>query len=114
MHLVKTLAAGLALTVAATAFVDTADARHRRHGDTFAAGIFGFAAGALIGSALAPRYPYAYYDQRPRYRYYEEPRYYDEPAYYYQPAPRAYYPAPERYYNSPCNSPGSKPAWAMC
>jgi hypothetical protein len=70
----------------------------------------------LIGSALAPR-PY-YYNG------YYDPYYYDDPYYapraYYAPAPRAYYaPAPRVYdqapvYNDICDTPGSKPAWAMC
>lgn len=106
------LAAGVATTVLAASLVSTADARprHHHHGYPFAAGAFGFAAGALIGSALtAPRYPYYYYNDG----YYGD-RYYDD-GYYYQPAPRVYYsPAPAPSYSNPCDNPGSKPAWAMC
>ena len=124
MRFPKILATGLALTIAATSLVSTADARkrHRHHGggEAFAAGILGFTAGALLGGAFAgPRYSNGYYyDDYPSGYYYDEPRY-D----YYAPAPRVYYRqapvyyrhAPGNYYD-PCNVPvgSSKPANAMC
>lgn len=113
------LATGLAAALAASSLVTTAEARHRHHhGFPLAAGAFGFAAGALIGSALAPRYPYYYYDNDyPSAYYYDRGSYYgrdyyDEPPVYYRSAPR--YDRPR--YDHPCNTPAgtSKPAWAMC
>lgn len=91
----KFVAAGVALTFAATALpvVSPAEAghrgwhgggyhhyhhRHRDHGGAAAAGIFGLAAGALLGSALA------------------QPRYYAPP-----PPPPVYYPAPVTYAPAP-------------
>ena len=62
MRFMKPIAAALALTIGAASLVGTAEARHRhRHhhngAGMAAAGIFGLAAGALLGSALAqPRY----------------------------------------------------------
>jgi len=115
---VKTIvASGLALTIAAASLVSTAEANHRRHhhGGAFAAGALGFAAGALLSGAFAPRG--YYYDNYPRGYYYEEP------GYYYAPAPRVYYrqaPVYHRqapgYYYDPCNGSvgSSKPAHAMC
>ena len=72
MRFTKPIAAGLALTIVAISFSGTAEARHRRHhhrhhGDEVAAGIFGFAAGALLLGALSqPRY-YNYYEPAPVY-----------------------------------------------
>jgi hypothetical protein len=122
MPVKQILATGLALTIAATSLVTTADARnrHRHHGDAFAAGALGFAAGALLSGAFAgPRYYDDYY-----YDDYPSAYYYDEPGYYYAPAPRVYYrQAPPVYYRQgpgqyfdPCNVPvgSSKPANAMC
>lgn len=62
-------AVGAALLLAAA----PADARWRGHGyhghhGGWGAGVAGFAAGALIGSALAPR-PYSYYYDEPGYAY---------------------------------------------
>lgn len=123
MRVMKILATGLALTIATTSLVSTADARHRRHnggGEAFAAGVLGFTAGALLSGAFAgPRYSHGYYydDYAPGYYYYEEP------SYYYAPAPRVYYRQPPAYhrqapgyYYDPCNVPvgSSKPANAMC
>ena len=95
MRLMKPLAATLALTVAAVSFSTTAEAgrRHHRHhhhgGDALAAGIFGLAAGAFIGSLAQPRYPYyGYYNQGPAYYY--EPA----PVYVAPPPPVAYQQAP--------------------
>jgi hypothetical protein len=120
MRVTKILATGVALTIAATSLVTTADARHRwrhhHHGDAFAAGVLGFTAGAFFGGAFAgPRYGY-YYDDYP------DAYYYDEPDYYYAPAPRVYYRQAPVYhrqgsgYYDPCNVPvgSSKPANAMC
>lgn len=56
---------------------------HHHHGWGWGAGAAGFAAGALIGSALAPR-PYYYYGGPPAY-------YYDEPAYAYAPGDEVAY-----------------------
>jgi hypothetical protein len=65
MRFIKTIAATLALTIGATAFAGAAQAGHRHHhGDALVAGIFGFAAGAILSSALAPRY---YYQPAPVY-----------------------------------------------
>ena len=66
MRFIKTTSAILALTIGASAFTGTAEAghRHHHHGDALAAGIFGFAAGAILSSALAPRY---YYQPAPVY-----------------------------------------------
>lgn len=122
MRFRKILATGLAVTIAAASFVNTADARHRRHNggsDAFAAGVLGFTAGALLsGAFVGPRHSHGYYydDYAPGY-------YYEEPSYYYAPAPRVYYRQPPvyhrqapGYYYDPCNVPvgSSKPANAMC
>ena len=89
MRFTKTIATALAVTVGALTFASSAEARKRqeriwrpnygghghfdRHRGNFAAGAFGFAAGALVGSALS----------RP---------------YYYAPAPAAVYVAPAPVY----------------
>jgi hypothetical protein len=94
MRFMKPIAATLALAIGVVSLSTAAEARHRhRHsgGDALAAGIFGFAAGAIISGALSqPRYP--------RYRYYEPAPVYIAPppprVYYYQPAP-VYYGGPE-------------------
>lgn len=89
MRFLKPVAVATALTLGAMSFATTAEARHRHHhsngGAAAAAGIFGLAAGAILGSALA----------QPRYRYYAPAPVYVEPPVVYQPAP-AYYgrPAP--------------------
>jgi hypothetical protein len=85
----KPIATALALTVGALSFASTAEAgrRHYRHhhngGDALALGLFGFAAGAVLGSALSqPRYG------SPSYYYYEpEPIYVAPPPVIYRPAP---------------------------
>ena len=84
MRSIKTIATALALVMGATAFAGTAEAghRHRHHGDALAAGIFGFAAGAILSSAFAPRY------------YYQPAPVYAAPPVIYGPTP-AYYAAPE-------------------
>lgn len=88
MRFMKTLAAGLALTIGATSLVGTAEARHRnRHGDAVAAGILGFAAGAILSGALArPRY-YEYYEPAPVYRAPPPVAYNQAPVYYSPPDP---------------------------
>jgi hypothetical protein len=60
-----------------------------------AAEIGGFAAGALVGAAVAGSYNNGYYG--PAYGY--GPVYYDEPAYAYEPAPVYVEPAPTYYYS---------------
>jgi len=118
----KMLVTGVALAIATATSVTSADAGHRYHnryhnGFPFAAGAFGFAAGALIATALAPRYPYYgngydayYYNEDP---YYARNSYYaPAPGVYYAPTPRVYDQGPV--YNNICDAPGSKPAWAMC
>lgn len=74
MRFMKTMTTALALTIGAAAFAGPASADHRwRHhhsgGNAAAAGIIGFGAGALLGSALA------------------QPRYYEAEPIYVQPAP---------------------------
>jgi hypothetical protein len=56
MRFTKPIAAALALTIAAVSMIGTAEARHRRHhhGDAFAAGLFGFAAGAMLRAPPPP------------------------------------------------------------
>ena len=100
MRFTKSIAAALALSVGALTFAGSADARdrdrhhhHRHHSSApYAAGAFGFAAGAILGSALSqPRY---YYEPAP---VYVAPRYvapayvaptYVQPSYVYAaPAP---------------------------
>jgi hypothetical protein len=87
MRFTKPIAAALALTIGAVSLIGSAEARHRRHhGDAFAAGVLGFAAGALLTGALA------------------QPRYYYEPAPVYvapppPPPPIVYEPAPVYYAN---------------
>lgn len=85
MRFIRPLAAALALAVSATAFVGSADAKywgpyhrhyypyhHHNHGAAVAAGVFGFAAGAIVGGALAQPYYYrpapVYVAPRPIYR----------------------------------------------
>jgi hypothetical protein len=90
MRFVKPLAAALALAIAATSLVGTADAGHRwrghhhsGHGDAIGAGILGFAAGALLSGAFAgPRYYGSYYEPAPVYRTYQP-----APVYYARPDP---------------------------
>jgi hypothetical protein len=92
------IAAATAMTGAlALALATPSEARNGRN----AAAIGGFAAGAVVGAAVASSANNGYYADR---------GYYDEPAYAYQPAPSYYYndpgapayayePAP-RYYRS--------------
>jgi len=87
MRSLKLASAAMALTMAATSFTTSAEARsryHRHHGGEAAvAAIFGLAAGAMLGSALSqPRYRYYYYEPAPVYVAPPPPR-----AYYYEPAP---------------------------
>ena len=92
MRYIKPLAAALALSVGAVSFTGTAQAdhrwkrNHRGGGDAAAAGIIGFAAGAILGGALSgPRYDRRYYDDG---YYYEPEVVYVEPRpVYVQPAP---------------------------
>ena len=111
---IKTTLVGAA--VAATALTAAAPANaqdwHRHHGyhhhrgnagDIVAAGIIGAAAGAVLGSVLAPPAP-VYVDPYPRYPSY--------PAYstYYRPAPTYYRPAPRVVYVQPAAQPWTR-AW---
>lgn len=70
MRFTKTIATALAVTVGALTFAGSAEARNRQehwrpqhrgfdNRGNFAAGAFGFAAGALVGSALSRPYYYA-------------------------------------------------------
>jgi hypothetical protein len=60
MTITKTIAAVAALCAGTLAFTGTAEAKkwhHHHHGYAVGAGVAGFAAGAIVGSALAqPRY----------------------------------------------------------
>ncbi|MBZ8134925.1 BA14K family protein [Afifella sp. IM 167] len=101
----KAIAATLAMAVVATSLPSTASADHWRHrgyyghhhrggdgGAALAAGVVGLAAGAILGSALAPAPAYA---APPPRAYYAPP-----PRVYYAPPPRAYY-APRPVYVAP-------------
>ncbi len=98
MRFMKPTAAALALAIGALSFSGVAEARHRHHGnggDALAAGIFGFAAGAILSGALSqPRYSNGYYyDYEPAPVYVVPP----PPVVYrpaYQPAP-VYYAGPQ-------------------
>ena len=57
MSFTKTIALALSLAVGSLSFAGSAEAHHRR--DHAAAAAFGFAAGALLGSALARPHYYA-------------------------------------------------------
>jgi hypothetical protein len=88
MRFLKPIATALALTVGALSFATSAEAGHRYHhrhydrGNAAALGLFGFAAGAMIGSALSqPRYG------APSYYYYEPAPVYAPPPVIYRPAP---------------------------
>lgn len=92
MRFMKPIATALALTVGALSFASSAEAgnRHHRHnhhrgggGEAAALGLFGFAAGAILGSALSqPRYG------APSYYYYEpQPIYVAPPPVVYRPGP---------------------------
>jgi hypothetical protein len=99
MRFIRPIAAALALTIGAASLVGTAEARHRHHhggngAGIAAAGIFGLAAGALVGSALA----------QPRYYDYYEPA----PVYVAPPPPPVVYQPSQVYYQRP--SPWT-PAW---
>jgi hypothetical protein len=89
MRYMKPIAAALALAIGASTLVGPAEAgyrHHHHHGDAAgfaAAGIFGLAAGALLGSAIA----------QPRYHNYE-PAYVQSP-----PPPVVYQEATPVYYN---------------
>jgi len=90
MRYIKPIATALALSVGALT-VSTAEAgdrgrRHHRHhnngGEAAAAGIIGFAAGAILGGALSqPRYGNGYYDDR----YYDDGYYAQPDVVYVQP-----------------------------
>jgi hypothetical protein len=89
MRFTKPIATALAVTVGALTFATSAEAGHRyRHhrggGEAAAAGIIGFAAGAILGGALSgPRYYGG--------SYYEPDVVYVEPRpVYVQPAPVYY------------------------
>lgn len=114
-HFVK-LAAAAAMTGAlALTLATPSEARDGRN----AAAIGGFAAGAVVGAAVASSANRGYYEDRgyyydePAYAY--EPRYAPAPSYYYDQAAVAPYPyeAGPRYYSrsrsgTPCGgSPGS-------
>jgi hypothetical protein len=101
MRFMKTIAAAAAVSLAALSFAGTAQAEryhryyhHHDNGGAVAAGIFGLAAGAIVGSALSqPRYIYC----TDGYRSYPCPAPAPEPVYvapppapYYEPAPAAY------------------------
>jgi hypothetical protein len=88
-QLVKFAAAATLTGALALALATPSQARDGRN----AAAIGGFAAGAVVGAAVANSANNGYY--------YGDRGYYDEPAYAYQPAPRTYY------YNDP-----SAPAYA--
>ena len=67
MQFKKPVAALLALSVSALTLAGTAEAgrrHHHHHGGAAVAGLFGFAAGAILGSALS----------QPRYYHYREAR----------------------------------------
>lgn len=91
MRFMKPIATALALTVGALSFATSAEAGHRYHrhhhhrggGDAALLGLFGFTAGAILGSALSqPRYG------APSYYYYEpEPIYVAPPPVIYRPRP---------------------------
>lgn len=91
-------AVALAATIAAATIANpgTADARRGWWGPAI---VGGFAAGAIVGSALAAPYPYYGYDYGFRA---PSPVYYDYytpgPAYYSYYAPRPYYYAPRPNY----------------
>lgn len=85
MRLMKSTAAALAVTLGALTFAAPAEAGHRRWdrhngGNVAAAGIVGFAAGAIVGSALS----------QPRY-YRPAPVYVAPPPVYVAPAPVVVY-----------------------
>lgn len=95
----KSVAAACALAVGALSVTsDDADARHRwrhhhRGGDAIAGAAIGFAAGALLSGAIAPRYGSGYgygYRHRPYYGYGYRPYHYGG---YYDYAP-GYYVTP--------------------
>ncbi len=97
MRFMKPTAAALALAIGALSLSGAAEARqryyhHHNDGSAVAAGIFGFAAGALVAGALSqPRYYY------PDYYYAPAPVYAPPPVVYqpaYQPAP-VYYGGPQ-------------------
>ena len=69
MKTLTALATAGAIAVAAVAVPASAEARSfHRNGGAVAAGVIGgLAAGAIIGSAVAPRYGYGYYDTYPAY-----------------------------------------------
>ena len=105
MRLMKPIATALALTVGALSFATSAEAghrhhRHRDHGNAAALGLFGFAAGAVLGSALS------------------QPRYGPPPAYYYEPQPVYVAPPPVIYRPAPVYSaqvtPWSPEWYAYC
>jgi hypothetical protein len=110
MRTLTSMAAVAALSIG-FAGADPASAGGRHwHGDRAGAAIFGFAAGALLGSALAAPYGYRYDYGYPGYyaqRYYYPPPvyYYPRPVYRYAPNavpyPSGYYYGRSRYYYDP-------------
>lgn len=70
MNFTRTIAAAAALSVGTLGFAGSAEAGHRHHhGDAVAAGVVGFAAGALIGGALARPQPRGVVVVEPSYGY---------------------------------------------
>ena len=69
MNIAKTIATAAALSVGTLAFAGPAEAGHRHHGHAAAAGIAGFAAGAIIGGALAQPQPRGVVVVEPSYGY---------------------------------------------
>jgi len=110
------IAAATAMTGAlALAFASPSEARDGRN----AAAIGGFAAGAVVGAAVANSANGGYYDDRgyayePAYVYEPAPTYYYNdpaaPAYAYEPAPR-YYP---RSSSSNCGGSPGAPNYRPC
>ena len=80
MQFKKPVSALLAISVSALTLAGTAEAGrryHHHHGGAAVAGLFGFAAGAILGSALS----------QPRYYHYREPVYVAPPPVVYEPSP---------------------------
>ena len=67
MKTLTALATAGAIAVAAVAAPAPAEARN--NGAVVGAAVGGLAAGAIIGSAVAPRYGYGYYASEPAYAY---------------------------------------------
>jgi hypothetical protein len=103
MRFMKPVATALAVTVGALTFATSAEAghRHRHHrggGEAAAAGIIGFAAGAILGGALSgPRYDHGYHSGGYYDGGYYNGGYYEPEAVYVEPAPVYVQPAPAYY-----------------